>query len=61
MKKFEYKTLYYKLPLMKGFENKDEELNKLGREGWECVNASPITAAGSTNAMVYVLKRELTQ
>lgn len=60
MKKFEYQTLFFKTGLLKGsFENKDEELNKLGQEGWECVGVTPFNGAGSTTGMVYLFKREL--
>ncbi|KAB2334252.1 DUF4177 domain-containing protein [Bacillus mesophilum] len=63
MKKFEYKTVTFGNTggLFKG-KNKvdpDEELNKLGQEGWECVSVFSQVIAGSAAEMKYLLKREI--
>lgn len=57
MKKFEYKTVTFsKKFYQKGIEA-DQELNKLGSEGWECVNVySPV---GSSLDICYLFKREI--
>jgi hypothetical protein len=54
MKKFEYKTI-----IMKVKKTKDEELNKLGQEGWECVNVYTPNLAGSSIDAYYLFKREI--
>lgn len=60
MKKFEYKTvtststLSFKRHTMDAF---DEELNRLGREGWECINAYSPVSKGMD--ICFLFKREL--
>lgn len=59
MKNFEYQTLFFKSGLGKAFQNHDDELNKMGREGWDCVNSSPFVLNGTHMGMSYLFKREL--
>jgi hypothetical protein len=62
MKKFEYKTVSFsKTGLFKTKSNNDEELNKLGQEGWECVNVYTPLAAGQSTEISYLFKREILQ
>lgn len=60
MKKFEYKTLVIqKAGWLKTKKTFDEDLNQLGKEGWECVNAYTTTLSGSTGEFCYLFKREI--
>jgi hypothetical protein len=36
----------------------DEELNRLGSEGWELVHSISPTAAGTASALTIILKRQ---
>ncbi|MBE8719884.1 DUF4177 domain-containing protein [Sphingobacterium pedocola] len=63
MKTFEYKTIKIdsKFSWTKsGFESDriDEELNIMGREGWELVTAESAISTGGTYAFLYTFKRE---
>ncbi|MFB6465516.1 DUF4177 domain-containing protein [Cytobacillus sp. Hz8] len=61
MKRFEYKTVTFpKAGLFKSKNNPDEELNKLGQEGWECVSVyAPVSATTlSSTEIFYLFKRE---
>ena len=53
MKKWEYKVLETSPDL-----TRFEELNKLGKEGWELVAAIPKTEIGITDSILFILKRE---
>jgi len=53
MKKWEYKVLETSPSLMRF-----EELNKLGKEGWELVAAIPKTELGITDSVWFIFKRE---
>lgn len=61
---FEYKVINYVLKsgfTMNKFNSQafEEELNKLGLEGWELVNAIPQAEGyGATKAITLFLKRE---
>ena len=60
MDKWEYKTLKFD---GKGFFKSkfefEEELNKLGNEGWELVSMlSPVSAYGSTTELFAIFKRK---
>jgi hypothetical protein len=60
VKKFEYKTVSFaKAGLLKTKKTNDEELNKLGAEGWECVNAYAPVSAGTSTEISYLFKREI--
>jgi hypothetical protein len=62
MKKFEYKTVSFaKAGLFKNKTNPDEDLNKLGREGWECVGVYAPVSAGTSTEISYLFKRELSE
>ncbi|QOK28081.1 DUF4177 domain-containing protein [Cytobacillus oceanisediminis] len=62
MKKFEYKTVSFGKSggLFKSKEKSspDEELNKLGQEGWECVSVYSQVIGGSATEINYLFKRE---
>jgi hypothetical protein len=51
MKKWEYKVLKISPSL------KLDELNKLGKDGWELVTAIPNIKIGSTYNILYIFKR----
>lgn len=55
MKKYEYKVYRCK-KLLKTESCAEEELNRLGAEGWEAVS---VTDYGETYSLVIVLKREI--
>ena len=54
MKKWEYMILKLN-PSLGGVE----EVNELGKDGWELAAAIPITELGITNMIYFVLKREM--
>lgn len=54
MKKWEYKVVETSASLA-GFE----EVNKLGKEGWELVAAVPKTELGITDSVRFIFKRKL--
>jgi len=68
MEKFEYKVF---TPKMEGWIKKrvsndtEEDLDALGKEGWELVSVSPITAnmgtswGGTTASFVFFFKRKI--
>ncbi len=64
MDTWEYKVISKKI---EGWINRSmpedvvQELNELGAEGWELVNAAPVTAGSSyqTSAVVLFLKRKV--
>jgi len=53
MKKWEYKLLKTSPSL-----TRLEQLNKLGKDGWELVTAIPNIKIGSTYNILYIFKRE---
>jgi hypothetical protein len=60
MKKFEYKTVSItKAGLFKQKVNHDEELNKMGQEGWEIVTVYTPVSAGTSTEISYLFKREI--
>lgn len=60
MMKFEYKTLSVtKAGFLKQKKSPDEELNKLGQEGWECVSVYAPVSAGTSTEISYLFKREI--
>lgn len=60
MKKFEYKIFSVeKKGLLKQKKSPDEELNKLGQEGWECVSVYAPVSAGTSTEISYLFKREI--
>jgi hypothetical protein len=60
VKKFEYKTYsVMKAGLFKTKKSPDEELNKLGQEGWECVSVYTPVSAGTSTEISYLFKREI--
>jgi hypothetical protein len=60
MKKFEYKTVSFtKAGLFKTKNNPDEELCRLGQEGWECVSVYAPVSAGTSSEISYLFKREI--
>lgn len=56
MKKFEYKTFFYSL---NGSSKSDEELTKLGNEGWEAITAFPMQLNRDLQVLVFPLRREV--
>lgn len=52
MGKFEYKTVDFPTPACTGME---EQLNKLGKEGWELVSVCPL----GSGLICAFLKREI--
>jgi hypothetical protein len=68
MEKWEYKIF---TPEMKGWivkkvaNNTSEELDALGKEGWELINVTPVTAnmgtswGGTTASFVFFFKRRV--
>ncbi|MFK7774202.1 MAG: DUF4177 domain-containing protein [Saprospiraceae bacterium] len=64
MQKFEYKTIKMK-PKRSGFSQKleDEELveemNELGREGWELITSIDNKTGGTSMSIVLIFKRPL--
>lgn len=63
MRTFEYKTIKINSKFSwteSGFETDriDEELNKMGRDGWELLAVESTTSAGGTYALLYTFKRE---
>ena len=58
MKKFEYKTIPVYATSWNRDKNTDEELNSLGKEGWELVTAATIDDDGDSNTW-YTFKREI--
>lgn len=60
MKKYEYKTLNFaKAGLFKSKINPDEELNKLGQEGWKVVGVYSPVSAGTSTEINFTLMREI--
>jgi hypothetical protein len=51
-KKFEYLVQYY----VRGYLTKEDELNKLGKEGWELIC---IRSDGEKFPVAFIFKREL--
>lgn len=56
MKKFEYKTYFFSLD---GSAKSDEELTKLGKEGWEAITVFPLQLNRELRVLVYPMKREI--
>ncbi|WP_312822591.1 DUF4177 domain-containing protein [Epilithonimonas sp.] len=62
-KRFEYKTIEIKPKSIWSVKieisDLENELNKLGMDGWEVVTMVPFTSTGTTQGFLYTLKREL--
>lgn len=61
MKKWEYRILEVSMDLN---DNDENEVNNLGKEGWEMISVTPIikdTVSGGsyTSSVIFTLKREL--
>jgi hypothetical protein len=61
MKKLEYQILEIKSSFWGGFDQSaiTDQLNELGKLGWEVVTTASLTAAGTTTSLLVTLKREL--
>ena len=58
MKQFEYQTIIFPTP--SGLMNSADELNKLGKKGWELVSMTPsFIDRGTMIEVIAVLKREI--
>lgn len=57
MRQFEYKTLYFNTPACEGL---DEDLNKLGKSGWELVSVCPTNCTDyGISGVTAFLKKEI--
>lgn len=60
--RWEYKTIYFsKNTFFSGkpdMEVLQEQLNELGKEGWELVNAAPHFVLGRGKGLVLILKKQ---
>ena len=66
MEKFEYKVVVFQTGIIrqkKAVDNWEDELNKLGKDGWELVEVIPMVASigafGSTPQIRCFLKRRI--
>ncbi|GAB3636343.1 hypothetical protein GCM10027422_19330 [Hymenobacter arcticus] len=61
MKKVEYRLLDTNNSIFKGIDYKElnDQLNRLGSQGWEVVSTTSILVGGQTTSLLITLNREL--
>jgi hypothetical protein len=60
MEKYEYKTIsFQRKGLIKVKVTPDEELNKLGAEGWKVVTSFEPLQSGTSNELYFTLMRKV--
>ncbi|KAA0547584.1 DUF4177 domain-containing protein [Bacillus sp. BGMRC 2118] len=60
MDKFEYKTVNFESKgFLKSKITPEEEMNKLGAEGWELVTSNTTILSGKTTEATYIFKRKI--